>query len=234
MGEARVKYLTKDDIIEINRAAIRENRNRQLNEDFIESLPEDKFYTIVYIMYHNKDEIRVEILFDEKWKTGYVDMSQYRYDMIPTAIVYDDGRVEFEEPEIMESKRPYPKGREWSEKVIKAPVRKQNKFRKEVLRAYEDQCAVCNIKGKQLVRAAHIIPVVEDSDDSVNNGICLCHNHEIAFDRDILKIDPNGDIFVCCDEDIKVDFSKIRFPKDKNDYPSYEKLKIRFNKYKNM
>lgn len=226
------KYFTKEILIESNNAAIRENRNRQLNEKFLDGLSEDRVYYVIYNEYHKKDEIRVMILFDyKKMTTGFLDMSSYRYSILPTAIIHD-GVVELEDPKITESKRPYPSGREWTEKANgPVPVRKQNKFRKLVLDAYGYQCAVCNIKGAALVRAAHIIPVIECDDDTINNGICLCHNHEIAFDRGILKIAPNGEITVKGNEDIGVKFDKIRFPKNKEDYPSYENLKKRFNKF---
>lgn len=232
MEAKTIKYFTKNNLIEANNAAIREGRNRVLNENFLDELSDERTYPIAHYMYHKKGEIRVMVLFDVNGPSGYLDMSEIRYNTIPTAIMYED-RIEYEDPKVTDTKRPYPNGREWVEKTTgPMPVRKQGKFRKLVLEAYDNQCAVCNLKGTALLRAAHIIPVVEDNDDTVNNGICLCHNHEIAFDRGILKIKPNGDLIIEGDEDIKVDYTKMRFPKNKEDYPSYEKLKQRFDKYK--
>lgn len=137
-----------------------------------------------------------------------------------------------EEPKETEAKRPYPNEREWQETVIRKPVRKQFNFRKEVLNVYSNQCAVCSVNVGKLLRAAHILSVTESSDDSVNNGICLCINHEIAFDNNLLIIKPNGDI-ITTDDKIKVEYNKIRYPKNKKDYPSQKNILIRYNKSNN-
>ncbi|MCB2313626.1 HNH endonuclease [Clostridium tagluense] len=225
-----IKYFTKTDLIQANNAAIRENRNRQLKKEFLESLSAEGLYPISYHIYHTKDEVRVNILFDSKGTCGFLDMSSYRYELLPISIKNKDGIYENEDPIITASKRPYPNEREWSEKVIRQPVRKQGKFRKEVLEAYGSQCAVCNINNPSLLRAAHITPAVDDNDDTVNNGICLCVLHEVAFDRGVLQIAPNGEITIAGDEDINVDVTNLRFPADNECYPSYENLKQRFEK----
>lgn len=185
-------------------------------------------------MYHRRGEVRITILFDDDHGEGFLDISTYRYYILPAATMNDKGIFEYKDHKIIDKKRPYPEGREWTEKVVRSPVRNQKKFRKEVLKAYDNQCAVCNIKEPALLRAAHIIPVIEDNDDTVNNGICLCVNHEVAFDRGILKITPSGDIIIEGDADIKTDFTKMRFPKNKEYYPSFDKLKHRFYKFKDL
>lgn len=60
-----IKYFTKQILIEYNNAAIREKRNRAIEEQFLESLQEGVLYPIVFKMYHTKDEIRVQIDFFE-------------------------------------------------------------------------------------------------------------------------------------------------------------------------
>ncbi|MCB2361595.1 HNH endonuclease [Clostridium estertheticum] len=227
MEKKTMKYFTKSELIKANKAAIRENRRCQLNEELLKNLPENRTFPIAYEFYHTKNEMRVGILFDLKGTFGYLDMSMNRYKVIPTA-TYDDEGIEYEDPKITELKQPYPNEREWEEKTVIKPVRKQGKFRREVLKSYENQCAVCNINRPSLLRAAHIIPVVKDNDDSVNNGICLCVLHEVAFDNGILKISPDGEVIVVGDGSIKTDFTHMKFPKDKNNYPSHEKLKQRF------
>jgi Predicted restriction endonuclease len=230
MEKERIKYFTKRDLIQANDAAIRENRNRQLKKDFLKQLPDNGLYPITFVWYHTKDEIRVRILFDNEGNSGFLDMSQYRYELIPTATIGNDGTFQLEAPELTASKRPYSNGREWQESVVRKPVRKQSKFRREVLKAYGRQCAVCSINNPSLLRAAHIIPVVEDNDDTINNGICLCILHEVAFDKGILKISPEGEVFICGDEDIKIDMNQIRLPIKKEDYPSVEKLRQRYER----
>lgn len=227
----KVMYFTKEILIEANNAAIRENRNRVLLPEYLEGLISDKPYIVIRADYHKKDEIRLWIDF-KKDGIGFLDVSLLRYKSIPIGTISEDRKVIPEDPEITELKRPYPSGREWKETVIRKPVRRQFNFRKEVLRAYSNQCAVCSVNNSKILRAAHILPVVNSADDSVNNGICLCINHEVAFDSNLLKIKPNGDIVV--DKGIEVDRSKIRYPKEEKDYPSKKNLEIRYKNIENI
>ncbi len=60
-------------------------------------------------------------------------------------------------------------------------------FSREVLAAYEHQCAVCNfavrMNGKYLaLDAAHIKWHQAQGPDQVANGVCLCSNHHRLFD----------------------------------------------------
>jgi len=68
----------------------------------------------------------------------------------------------------------------------------QQSFRVRVMRAYREQCAICRLRHKELLDAAHIIP---DSDlrgePIVSNGISLCKLHHAAFERNILGIHPD-------------------------------------------
>ena len=125
------KYFTKTLLIEYNNAAIRENRNRQLKEDFLETLDKDGIYLIVYDMIHNTvNEVRVQIMFDSKL-FGFLDMSYERYNLLPNITFYDDNTFELQTEEDARKKFPY-NGREWVEKTIRKPYRQQNKFRKKV------------------------------------------------------------------------------------------------------
>ncbi|NEQ99098.1 MAG: HNH endonuclease, partial [Cyanothece sp. SIO2G6] len=103
-------------------------------------------------------------------------------------------------------------------------VRKQDQFRKIVLGAYGNQCAVCDIKNSELLRAAHIVPVVNGGDDSVSNGICLCVNHEIAFDKGLLVITPTYEVMIRGQDDLEVKYAEIRLPPESNSYPSANNL----------
>jgi putative restriction endonuclease len=64
-------------------------------------------------------------------------------------------------------------------------------FRKRVLGAYSNRCAVCGIQ-LELIDAAHIVPVVDStSTDETNNGIALCKLHHAAFDRNLISFDED-------------------------------------------
>jgi putative restriction endonuclease len=73
----------------------------------------------------------------------------------------------------------------------------QQRFRQEVLRAYRQRCTICSLRQRELVQAAHIV-----SDPSpegvatVANGLALCAIHHLAYDRNLLGIDPGGVVHI--------------------------------------
>jgi putative restriction endonuclease len=68
----------------------------------------------------------------------------------------------------------------------------QQSFRQRVLRAYRDHCAICRLRHRELLDAAHIIPDLDPRGDPVvSNGLSLCKLHHASFDRNILGIRPN-------------------------------------------
>jgi putative restriction endonuclease len=73
----------------------------------------------------------------------------------------------------------------------------QQSFRRNVLRAYRHRCAICSLREPELVQAAHI---VEDTDvrgiAAVINGLALCAIHHLAYDRNLMGIDPEGVVHI--------------------------------------
>jgi putative restriction endonuclease len=73
----------------------------------------------------------------------------------------------------------------------------QQRFRTAVLRAYTTRCAVCRLREAPLLQAAHII---DDRDEcgvaTIANGISLCAIHHLAYDRNLLGIDPRGVVHI--------------------------------------
>ena len=65
-------------------------------------------------------------------------------------------------------------------------------FRKQVLLAYDNRCAVTRHQLR-LVEAAHILPVSagNESIDSVRNGLALSPTYHRAFDRGLIYIDDH-------------------------------------------
>lgn len=225
VGERR--YLTKQLLIEFNMASIREKRNRNIREDYLESLPE-KYYPIKCIMFHNTiDEVRTMVIFDSEGTSAYLDMSAERYETIPVAVENNDGTYSvLNEPDIREN-LPYG-GKEYTEKVYKKPYRKSS-FRNDILAIYKNQCAVCGNDNIDVLRAAHIKDAASGGEEKPCNGICLCANHEIAFDRGSLKIRPDGEI-ISFIEDITIKATHISYPESKGDWPSEELLKWKYEK----
>lgn len=68
----------------------------------------------------------------------------------------------------------------------------QRAFRERVLRAYQEQCALCRLRHEELLDAAHIIPDGEpDGEPVIPNGLSLCKLHHAAFDRQFLTVRPD-------------------------------------------
>lgn len=67
----------------------------------------------------------------------------------------------------------------------------QSEFRERVLSAYATRCAICRLRHRELLDAAHILPDNHpDSRAVVSNGLALCKIHHTAFDVNILGIQP--------------------------------------------
>ncbi len=73
----------------------------------------------------------------------------------------------------------------------------QARFRRDVMLAYRGRCAICALKEAQLIEAAHIIrdPHPEGL-ATVVNGIAMCAIHHLAYDRNLLGIDPRGMVHI--------------------------------------
>ncbi len=73
----------------------------------------------------------------------------------------------------------------------------QQRFKLDVMRAYRHRCAICTLRERALVQAAHIVPDVEpEGIAAVVNGLALCAIHHLAFDRNLLGIDPAGVVHI--------------------------------------
>lgn len=73
----------------------------------------------------------------------------------------------------------------------------QQRFKLDVMRAYRHRCAICTLRERELVQAAHIVPDVEpEGIAAVINGLALCAIHHLAFDRNLLGIDPDGVVHI--------------------------------------
>lgn len=64
-------------------------------------------------------------------------------------------------------------------------------FIRGVIAAYDGLCAMCGL-DLGLCQSAHIYPAsAPGSLDLVTNGLALCGNHHLAFDRHLIWIEPN-------------------------------------------
>lgn len=213
------KYFTKDILREANNAAIREKRNKAIKEEAIEELDDEKIIPVLLSFPHNTtNEIRVMISIGEF--SPLLDMSKLRYDSLPNFKSDGNGNLVLEEEESFLARRPYPNKREWQEVNVLKPLRKQKPFREEILKLYSNQCAVCDINNPTILRAAHIWPVSDGGTEEIQNGICLCVTHEVAYDANLFEISEDGNVVLNTTDELKIDCFKMRFPIDENAYPS--------------
>jgi putative restriction endonuclease len=76
----------------------------------------------------------------------------------------------------------------------------QQAFRERVLRAYQEHCAICRLRRRELLEASHILPDHHPrGEPTVPNGIALCKLHHAAFDRNILGIRPDLEVEIRLD-----------------------------------
>jgi putative restriction endonuclease len=120
----------------------------------------------------------------------------------------------------------------------------QQRFRVTVLHAYRQRCAVCALREAALLQAAHII---EDRDPrgaaTTANGIALCAIHHLAYDRNLMGIDPRGGVHISRRLLEETDGPMLQTglqgfhgaailqPRRSADRPDPERLEIRFQQF---
>ena len=73
----------------------------------------------------------------------------------------------------------------------------QRRFHVDVLRAYANRCTISALRERELVRAAHIVADPTPQGIAVVvNGLALCAIHHLAYDRNLLGIDPDGVVHI--------------------------------------
>ncbi len=133
----------------------------------------------------------------------------------------------------------------YKQRIIKQRIH-QHKFRERVLEAYRTSCAVCNLKHRELLDAAHIIPDSEpESTQTISNGLSLCKLHHAAFDSLFIGISPDYQIHIRSDILSETDgpvlqhglkglhLKKLITPRRSTLKPNPDFLDWRFTKFKN-
>jgi putative restriction endonuclease len=120
----------------------------------------------------------------------------------------------------------------------------QRSFRERVLLAYQNHCALCNLRHTELLDAAHIIADREDvGDPIITNGLALCKIHHAAFDNNFIGISPDYKIKIRLDLLEEIDGPMLKYgiqslnnaslilPSSKKNYPDRDRLEVRFQKF---
>jgi putative restriction endonuclease len=120
----------------------------------------------------------------------------------------------------------------------------QRSFRERVLAAYRSQCAICRLRHRELLDAAHIIPDnLPESRPIITNGIALCKLHHAAFDSFMLGVTP--DYIIQIREDILneedgpvlqygfkgLHETKLILPPSRNNWPDRKALEWRYERF---
>ena len=100
------------------------------------------------------------------------------------------------------------------------------KFREKILKQHGSTCSCCDIAMEKLIEAAHIIPVEDNGNDDVKNGIPLCPTHHTAFDNFLFTINPTDNSIIykegLSSEDLQITKTECRLNVSK------ESLEYRF------
>jgi putative restriction endonuclease len=107
-----------------------------------------------------------------------------------------------DEPIVREESAPFvfDEARERVSAIVSRVVR-DRVFRRIVLRAYDERCAVTGLKlinggGRAEVEAAHIRPVEASGPDIVSNGLALSGTAHWMFDRGLIGLDDDMRIMI--------------------------------------
>lgn len=84
-------------------------------------------------------------------------------------------------------------------------------FRERVLLAYEVSCAICQLRHRELLEAAHILPDSEGGEPIVPNGISMCRIHHGAYDHSLIGVTPSYRIEVRADILAETDGPTLRY-----------------------
>lgn len=120
----------------------------------------------------------------------------------------------------------------------------QHNFRLNVMRAYRSRCTVCALRETELVQAAHIVDDVDEAGvAAVVNGLALCAIHHLAYDRNLMGIDPEGVVHIGKRVLKERDGPMLReglqgfhghsiaLPRRMADHPDPERLATRFDRF---
>ena len=110
--------------------------------------------------------------------------------------------------------------------------RSRSAFKAKLINSHgKCECSLCDAP-KEVIEAAHIIPVADNGSDWFGNGILLCRNHHALFDKHKWTIDPTSlEIIPKSDFDLRslqVMRSNIRHLKH---FPGKEALDWRWNQF---
>lgn len=88
-----------------------------------------------------------------------------------------------------------PLRREYATRLVRQRLF-QAEFRRRVVGAYRHRCALCSLRHRELLDAAHITPDSDEGEPIVSNGLSLCKLHHAAFDQFFFGVTPDFRVVV--------------------------------------
>ena len=115
-------------------------------------------------------------------------------------------------------------------------------FSRAVVAAYEGRCAMCGLNAG-LVEGAHIYPVsAPGSHDEIWNGLALCGNHHLAFDKHLVAVDvATSEVFLhptlrekssssrAAEAFVSGTFARLAVPANPADAPKPQMFEMRYD-----
>lgn len=201
-------------------AILRESMKLKIPLIYLQKISKGKYFVHlpVYIIQDEPDKLRFTVAAE-----NVIEFSE------PTNNV--------EEPELRYLKQ------EYATREVKQRMYQQT-FRELVLDAYRNHCAICSLRHRELLDAAHIKSDAEGGKPLVINGLSLCKIHHSAFDQNIIGINPDYVIEVRRDvlEEIdgpmlkygiqKIHGNRIILPHSGTKRPDRDLLAERFERFK--
>ena len=119
-------------------------------------------------------------------------------------------------------------------RVLSSLVRRQGQgpFRRELLRAYQNRCAITGWAVADVLEAAHILPYRGEHTNHVSNGLLLRSDLHALFDLHLIEINPETYTVVIHPTLADTPYGEmhgreIRLPEDATLRPSSEYLRLR-------
>ena len=88
----KVRYFNKEQLIAVNKNAIKAERNRSINRDMLlaalDTIPDDAMLPVCFDMPHNDVEMRIQVAFSPL-HSGWIDISFEEFNSLPVAEIPD-------------------------------------------------------------------------------------------------------------------------------------------------
>lgn len=161
------------------------------------------------------------------WRVPLIDSSQTN--SIPPVIHQQLEQEGYFEPETIEDAR---------ERVMTSIVRRQGQsdFRRQLLSAYNGECAITDCDAREALEAAHIVPYQGVETNHVTNGLLLRADIHTLFDLYLISISPETYTIGISSELLKTSYEKLNgqqmnLPAEEAAYPSKSALRIHYDEF---